>query len=357
MHSLSAVWLCFIAFAAVFTSGCGGDKTRPLPPETTLTFAFDGLSDHSIHRLHQFDNLLFAATDKGLFIKSTATQSSWQAAGLETAELLDLIVFSKDHYLALTQSTVAEKAVYRLMETTTGGGRWYPVEPDFGGDESEPIVAIVYDSHNQRLFAKGIAVLAVSYDEGRSWHKIAGQWQGAGASRGVIKYNTRTNEVWYGGQNTVGQTLLCTYALDNDDERCFTQALANPGSIYDIAFDTHNPARILVAGAGGVAQSLDQGETWVTLITEQPHRLYTAVAVDRQNPDIIYTGGWDNLWQAPQPLTLEISRDGGVSWTQFLYPSTSLFGGIKSLLAVNENGRNILYIGLHKGGVVKAILP
>ncbi len=357
MHSLSKAGLFFILLATLLVSSCGSDETRPLPPETTLTFAFDGLANHSVNHLHQLDNLLFAATDKGLFIKTLAAQSTWKPVGLPTTELLDVIVFSKTHYLALTLHTTAGTSIYQLMETTDAGTSWYPVEHNFGDGASEPLVALYYDADNHRLFAKGIGVLAVSYDEGRSWHKLAGHWQGAGARMGVVKHNPHTNEVWYGGQNTIGQTLLCAYALDSNNERCFTQILAHPGGIHDIAFDVNNPSRVLIAGAGGITQSLDQGESWSTLIAEQPQRLYTAIALDPQNSHTLYTGGWDNLWQAPQPLTLEISTDSGVTWTQFLYPSTTLFGGIKRLLAVNESGRKTLYIGLHKGGIVKATLP
>src|SRR5690554_3257810 len=172
MYPTSSLALAVILALTLGLFGCGGDSKKDLPPNNALTFAHDGLTDYSVNDLYQFNQLIFATTDKGLFVKKVTEPNAWKSAGLSAADILDLVIFTEDHYLATVAQRVNDAPAYRLMETIDAGVNWYEVAHNFGGDAEEAIAALHYDQNNHRLFAQGVAVLAVSYDEGRSWQKL-----------------------------------------------------------------------------------------------------------------------------------------------------------------------------------------
>lgn len=78
------------------------------------------------------------------------------------------------HFLASVRETEGETLRSKLVESTDGGDSWQEVTHDFGDEEPETVFALHYDSDNMALYATGTDVLAVSYDEGRSWQLLAG---------------------------------------------------------------------------------------------------------------------------------------------------------------------------------------
>lgn len=348
--TIALLLLCYLL------ASCGGSKNFD-SDKARVSIMYDGLDGRIITRLYESESKIFAGTDSGVYTK-TKGDYPWHSAGLNNREILDLVILDSDHYLASIYHFANETPIYQLVETTNGGTSWHQVDHNFGGEEGEEAVfGLHYDSDNNAIYATGVEVLAASLDEGRSWEILSGYWQGFGQRKTIVKRNPATNEIWYGGQNALEQLVLQVRSLDTGEERFFTDLLPNPSVIYGIQFDPTNAARVIVSGEGGVLQSMNNGTEWTTLIGDVDYRFYFDVAIDPDDPQTLYTAGWDKNWDSPQPLILEVSVNGGGSWTQYRYPSNTLFGGVRSLIAVEEANKTVVYLGLYRGGVMKVKFP
>jgi hypothetical protein len=355
-HHLYFSKIFFLVLITIISllNGCGGTEDDFFGTPK-ITFIPDGLSGKTTTRFYQHAETVFAGTDKGLYIKS-GEYGQWQSAGLSQVEVLDLAILNKDHYLAAIR-TATSNPTYQLMETLDAGKTWHNIAHDFGGKNIEGIFSLHYDGDNNALYATGINVLAASFDEGRSWKILDGHWHGFGQPKTVVNRNAATNEIWYGGQNAIEQMALCAYSLDTKEARCFADLIPSPGAIYDIQFDPNHAPRIIVSGDGGIVQSNNHGESWITLINDVNHRSYFNLALDSKNTQTMYTGGMEKEGNTAQPLILEISNNGGKTWTKYRYPSTTIFGGIRSLINVSNGNDTTLYLGLYRGGIMKVNLP
>jgi hypothetical protein len=193
------------AFLICFLLGCSSD--RKSDDKNHIEFVFDGLSGHVVVHLYQYDDLLFAATDQGLYIKAPAGQ--WLATGLVDKEVHDIAMLSADHFIASVRETDAEGIFSdQLVESLDGGESWHSVAHNFGAEDPETLYGLYYDAYNNALYATGVEALAMSLDEGRSWELLDGLWSGFGQPKRAINYNVATNDIWYGGQNAIEQLVL-----------------------------------------------------------------------------------------------------------------------------------------------------
>lgn len=338
---------------AAFLLGCSGDR---LPiQDQPFEFTHEGLSDHVVSHLYEYEGRLFAGTDQGLYTRTSAGQ--WQATGLVDAEVLAVAILSADHLIASVRETDAEGVFSdQLLESTDGGESWHSVEHNFGGEETETLHGLHYSPHNNALYGTGEEALAVSLDEGRSWELLDGSWDGFSQPKRAVNHNPATNDIWYGGQNAIEQLVLERYSLDTGEAQSFRDLMPSPSVVYGIVFDPENEAGVYISGEGGIVKTENNGEDWRTLIGDVDYRFYFDLAIDPNDPQTLYTGGWDKIPDEPQPLIFEVSTDGGETWTGHEHPSATLFGGVRSILATTENDRTVIYIGLYGGGVMKVVV-
>jgi photosystem II stability/assembly factor-like uncharacterized protein len=346
-----------IAFLLVFLSGCGGSDGGTIGPPRPQ-FEPDGLNGLTVMRVLQDGDRLFAATSDGLYGKPIG-QDAWQSLGLDGHRVQDLAVLDVDHWLAVV---FAEGAVGfddpALMETVNGGANWLEVEHDFGGAiGSLGMAALHYDPDTGRLYATDTDALAVSTDDGRSWSLIAGDWGGLSTPNDALNLNPAHDQVWVGGQNAIEEMVLLRHDLASGETESFPGLLPSPSTIKDISFDPADPDRVLASGEGGIVESLDNGATWTRLLGDVNHRFYFGVVLDPADPQTLYTVGWDKEFDVPQPLVFEVSEDGGANWASYTLDDPDLFGGAWSLLAVTEDGRTVVYIGLYRGGMMRVRPP
>lgn len=343
-----------LAFLIVVVTACDGIDV--IGSDREPRFDHHGLHGHVVNRLYTYDNRILAGTDQGLYLK--AADSDWTMTALPAGEVLDIALIGAGHYLVSLRES--DQGIFndRLMETTDGGETWQSVEHNFGGEEAaQAIYGLYYDSYNNALYATGVQVLAASYDNGRSWEVLSGEWDAFGQRNSIVRHNPATNEIWYGGQNAIEQMVLERYSLDTQDLERFPDLLPSPAVIYGIQFDPNNDLGVYVSGEGGILKTEDNGEQWRTLIGDVDYRFYFDLALDPNDPQTLYTGGWDKGWDDPQPLIFEISRDDGHSWEQYEYPSDDLFGGVRSILATTEDNTTVVYLGLYGGGIMKVTFP
>ena len=108
-----------------------------------------------------------------------------------------------------------------------------------------------------------------------------------------------------------------------------SDGLPTQQSVYSLAVDPTNPARVLAASSAGLWRTTNGGSSW-TLALQTPTRV---VVLDPTDPSIVYAG---TLGQGVQ-----VSRDGGEHWSAFNVGGPDRF--VLSL-AIEATGRR-LYAG------------
>jgi photosystem II stability/assembly factor-like uncharacterized protein len=364
-HQLPRIAISSIfALLVSLVAACSGDNSPvvtpppplPPPPPPQAIFIHEGLDGLTVHRIKQNNNSLFAATDTGLFSKPIG-QDSWHTLGLDDSNIHDIVFINDEHWLAAVSDVGPLPNVNpQLLETVNGGSNWLQVDNDLGGVASVGMQALFYDSINMRLFATAWNALAVSNDVGRTWRLLDGNLDVLTAL-GALNWNEAMDQVWVGGQNNIEEMLLRRFDLQTGESGLFESLLPPPAAIKGITFDRNNPDRILASGEPGILQSLDNGDNWSILLSNEDARFYFETELDSEDSQIIYTAGWTKNFDDPQPLIIEVSRDGGANWVQYAHDDPNLFGGVWSLHAVSENNETVIYAGLFRGGIVKVILP
>lgn len=336
-------------------SGYNRDDDENGDNGSEVSFEHVGLAGHEVSHLYEFDEQLFAATNQGLYTLDAAGQ--WQSLGLDGSEVRDIAFLDNGHFIASIDDGTAAPGNNRLVESTDDGDSWQNITHNFGGEQTEAIYGLHYDAYNNALYATGIAALAASYDNGRSWELLNGMWGSFGQPKNVVTHNPATNDIWYGGQNAIEDMVLVRYPLDTQQAQLFSGLLPSPSVIYGIEFSPESAEQVYVSGEGGLLKTRNNGDDWQTLIGDVDHRFYFEIAIDPEDPQTLYTGGWDKGAEEPQPLILEISEDDGETWAEYRPADADLNGGVRSVLARDEDGSTVVYLGLYGQGVVKATIP
>lgn len=350
--------LALLGAGALLLAACGGGGSNgglPGPEPEVPVFEHEGLTGRIVNRLYSRSDRVYAATDNGLFSKPVGL-STWSPTGLSGLRIADIAFVDDTHWLATVFATGANPFLDpRLFETLDGGIVWSEVANNFGGgaNQSEGIYALLYDAVDQRLYGTGTSALASSDDFGRSWQLRDGFWDVVSGTLDALALNLATRQIWLGGQNAIEEMELRRYDLTTMDVVRYDRLLPSPATIKGISFDPANGARALASGEGGVLQTTDNGGSWMNLLPGVGSRFYFGTAFDPASSATIYTAGWDKIFDDPQPLILEISRNGGSSWQQHAFDDPQLFGGVWSILATTENNQTVVYLGLYRGGIMK----
>lgn len=338
-----------LPFASALSACGGGDQLDT--PEIRVTH--DGLNGSVILRLRQVGGSLIAATEDGLFQRSGGR---WQARGLAGMVVLDATAIADSRaingqrWMASIRDAAGRA---RLVESLNEGQSWTDVANDFGGvNGSEAIQALVYDSAGARLLATGTDVLATSPDGGRSWLPMVGQWDSFGQPKRALAINPRTTDVWFGGQNSFEELTLYVLKAGANIPEQFNNLMPAPSVAKAIRFAPDNPRRVLVAGEGGIVQTLNGGTSWQRLFADD-HNFYFDVLQDPTRSNRWVTARWLKNWDQPQRLHLRISEDDGATWQSVEFNEPNLFGGTWAMAAAVEEGTSVFYLGLYRGGIVR----
>ncbi|ALS99701.1 WD40/YVTN/BNR-like repeat-containing protein [Lacimicrobium alkaliphilum] len=349
---IKKTFIVFITVLLLVACNSSTEIETPAPePEPEPEFTSAGLDGHIIHRLVTEQERLFAGTDQGLY--QLQPDEQWQRLTDQEWEILDLAVISNTQLLV----SYAFRDDYYLAETVDSGQSWQVLEHDFGGstqdnaDRREPIRRMQY--HQGKLYAVGYNVLAVSEDFGRNWQLLAGSWNAFATGMSALAVNSNGIDIWYGGQGAIENPLLKHYRTDNmavEEFPGIDELLPVPSTVKSIVFDPDLHHILFVSGEGGIIKTSDNGETWQALNTNDESRFYFGLVLDPADKDVLYTAGWNKNFDEPQPLILEVSEDGGQNWQSFEHPDKDLFGGVYSMTMHQQQ----LYLGLYKGGVMRA---
>ena len=332
-------------------AGCGGsDHRNNAAPEDTLTFMHDGLEGQVIHQLYEYEGRIYAASSDGVYSKPHAS-AQWQPLGLQGTGVTDLVVFNSRHLLASTLAGAASQP--HMMESLDGGSSWQSLHSDYQPwKQSADWQLLAYDEHLHTLYALSDRQLLASPDEGRDWQPLAATDNFMPL---FIRRHPLTGEFWTPGyENSTPVLQVWSAAFDRVTGRY--PITPRESRVFDLLLSPVDPAHLLVSGSQGIWRSRDQGQSWTLLLSPPAGRLYASLARDPHNHDLLYTGSRDPA-RNNQPLIFEVSRDQGDTWAQYHYPASHLRGGVRCLLAVAENHRTLVYLGLDGGGIMKVVMP
>lgn len=333
-------------------SGCKKDDAGDPEPQNP-DFALEGLGGRIIRQLVDFDNEIFAATDKGLFVKDITVNSGWLARGLTDVALSSFIKINTDYWLAAAYDFDPKTKNFPLYVSTDQGATWTVLENNFGGEDAERINALDYDPDSNTLFAAGTLVIATSTDKGVSWSPVMGDWGAFATGLSIIKYHPDQHAVWTGGQNAIEEFVLIKYNLTSGEEERWTNLLPAPSVSKSILFDSSDPQRILIGAEGGIVETRDGGNSWATLMHRDDSKFFFGLAFDQNDPNTLYAVGWLKNFDTPQELRLYYSTNGGQNWESRTFGSSQLFGGVWNMVSVTENDHQVLYLALYKGGIAR----
>jgi photosystem II stability/assembly factor-like uncharacterized protein len=239
---------------------------------------------------------LYAATDKGLFVSSSAV-NSWQAVSGLPADRYTALDFSVNHLSTIYVGT----AQHGVLVTTNNGRSWTPAG---SGLPSQPINDLVVDTDAGHIWCVESAGVYRLDNQSRTWHSL-----NTGLPSGIA-INTILPASLVGGQaNLIYLGTSRGFFLSQDTGAHWTrgQVPLSGTAVHAILIDVRNSSlkTLYLATDAGALSSTDGGQNWGLIAKGLP---------------------------ANQPIkTLALGGDNdaqlfAVAGTVYLYPGTS--GGI-----------------------------
>jgi photosystem II stability/assembly factor-like uncharacterized protein len=313
-----------------------------------------GLDGKTVNEIKISGSMLYVATTSGLYkMDGSWEEDDFELIGFEHKNVEAVEIMSGGKILAsLFDKTGAEPPT--LFQTTDDGASWGEVNSDFGGAAREPIFDLELHPHNQNvLYATGFSVIASSVDGGNHWEPSFGDWGGFATGLSVIEINPKDNRLWAGGQGAIENGFLVS-SSDGNEWESWNDLVENPTVVKEITFSDVDQNEIFVGWEGALLRTDDGGATWETLIDSEETRFFFGVCLRPGESEKVYTAGWIKT-PNPQPLVLFSSEDAGMSWEEIRYADEQ-YGGVLDMQIKQENGKDVLVLGLDKGGVYEVTI-
>ena len=338
---------------AVLLAACSEDNDQhPSSPTWTKL----GLDGKTINEMQLSGSSLYVATTTGLFKRDLdAEANDFLPIGFNNKNVEALLVLGQNKIIvSLFEKDGSETPA--LYKSNNGGESWTSLDSNFGGEASEPIFDLAVRSDDENiLYATGYSVVAKSADQGETWEPIYGDWGGFATGISVVEINpNETEEIWAGGQGAIENGFLIRSENESDWET-WSDLAENPSVVKEITFKQGNRENVLVGFEGVLVNSMDGGDSWQTLIDSDDNRFYFGICRSQDNPQTVYAGGWLKT-PDPQPLKLFVSRNDGQSWEEFQFQGET-YGGILEMQIKNEDDKDVIFLGLDKGGVYQITTP
>ena len=359
-----------VAFVLHSTDGGSSWKRQPLTgSKTTSTNALviDPLDPETV----------YAATDRGVQ-KTTDAGERWVATGLRIRGR------EQDGVTTLAIDPLVAGSVYagtlqgEVYRTRNGGKTWKP-----RGADLYIVCAIAVDPRKAGVvYACTEDGLFRSKDEGKKWKRLGGfDWASTlavssdrhpmicvGGSGVKMSLDGGTSWERFGVPDEVRPVAIdadgAVYAeaggylfRASKGERSWRTIDVAGVSAIDVAVHPEHPHNVFVGGSGGIAKSVDAGESW-SMLTGDDQQVARLV-IDAGNPETMYAGSEDGV------LT---SVDGGRTWraTAFSESVTSLSvdaTGVtmyvcaeRGIFSTEDGGGTWRELPQPKGRVVSAVL-
>ena len=338
MRTLKVLFL-----GAVFVTGCDEEGG------SGMNWNKLGLEGKTVNEIHLNASDIYVAATTGLYKKRLNDRSEFDLIGFNNKNV-DAVEVVDDQVIIASLVDKSGMEPPTLQRSADGGVTWQLINSNFGGSSSEPVFDLEMHPDNKNiLLATGYNVIARSEDQGSTWEPIYGDWGGIATGISVVEINpNKTYEVWAGGQGAIENGFLLRTENGRDWDN-WNDLVDNPTVVKKIVFSNANSDQVLIGWEGALLKTSDAGGQWQTLIDSETNRFFFGVCLRNGKANIIYAGGWLKT-SDPQPLILYTSSDGGETWSETTVRSEP-FGGIMDMKIRSEANRDILYVGLDKGGI------
>lgn len=187
-------------------------------------------------------------------------------------------------------------------------------------------------------------------DYGRTWFPIFDD-QPTGSIGDIVVAPSNPDVIYVGSGEGIQRPDLSVgdgiYKSTDGGKSWENMGLKNAQQIGGLAIDPANENRLFVAALGhpygpnedrGVFRTLDGGKTWEKVLYVDENTGAAEVAIDPQNPNIIYAdlwagrqGPWENgAWDGPQSGLFK-SIDGGATWKKLTNGLPTTQQGLKRI--------------------------
>ncbi|MGH9475316.1 MAG: VPS10 domain-containing protein [Terriglobales bacterium] len=277
--------------------------------------------------------------------------------------------------LAAAAALVLPLAAQSVNPALFSGLRWRLVGPFRSG---RVLAVSGVPGHPSRFYIGGVGGGVWRTDNaGRTWRPIFDAE--SIASIGAIAVAPSDANVIYVGTGEADMRSDISYGngvyKSSDGGRTWTHlGLTATRHIASIVVDPHHPNLVLVAALGrayapnperGIYRSTDGGRTWTKVLYKNPETGGIALALDPDNPQVIYA----SLWQAYRPPWnqypptqgagggLYKSTDEGATWTELSGHGLPAgpWGRVGVAVAFHDNGRRVFaLISARQGGLYRS---
>ena len=336
---------------AIFSSCDDNDVISPTPDPT---FRKIGPSNLKVYKLVVYgEDSLFAATNDGVYVKKVDSDAAFVQIGLKGRNVLDIVVFTPEHFIATTGNRGFTSDTPGIHETLDGGISWQ--KRVFGDDHNEETAHSLsqHPTIAGTVYGTGSTVVAKSVDHGKSWQVIWGNWGGFASGTSVAEVNPfLETDVWYGGQGGIENGYL-GYLRNEEPAKQWNDLVDNPTVAVEVAFPRKH--HILAGFEGALMKTSDNGETWEKVIDGHTDGLRFFYGIDQSHirQSNVYAGGWLKGVEE-QLLTIYISHDSGSTWEAITFEDEKS-GGIYCLKVIDEGNRDGVFVGLDGGGVYEVL--
>ena len=170
-----------------------------------------------------------------------------------------------------------------------------------------------------------------------------------------------TGETWFRNNNKYLPIGNGVYKSNDAGETWTHAGLDKTGRIGRIVIHPQNPDIVFVAAMGhsygpqeerGVFRTRDGGETWERVLFVDPDTGSSDIAMDPNNPDILFAGMWQTWGERSggPGSGLHVSRDGGDTWEKLSGNGLPEPPVGKVGIAIAPSDSNRIYVLIETGG-------
>ncbi len=281
---------------------------------------------------HLQNNRIYAGDLAGFF-KTTDAGANWYASN---NGINGLPVTTFDVAPSTPAIIYAYAYVIGVFKTTDAGINWI-LTPEFTADAGVDDLAVSYNDPDIVLCVEGSgpgnAELFKTTDGGTSWFVDDPGYHDSGGAVATVPNSDLV--YWYGGGSSLSEppnVKSVSQTTDAGTSWIRHDLTASSGRTHSLAVDPNNPAIIYAGGNPAMHKTTNSGSNWTNYSSGITGYVYD-IAVDSIDPNIVY---------AVTPAGVFKTTSGGSSWI-----NTGTMNG-KSV-AINPHDHNLIYAGTGTG--------
>ena len=217
-------------------------------------------------------------------------------------------------------------------KTTDGGKTWAHMNKGII-DDSDVFSIIVDPKNPSTVYASACSGIYRSLNTGDQFQKVQGMPFSARRTRVLMQDPVDSQTVYAGTTEGLWRT--------NDGGKTFKRMTGPNVIVNDVLIDPRNPKRVLLAtDRSGVLSSVDGAVTFTASNRGFAHRQITALIVDQNNSNTLYTG----VINDKEFGGVFTSRDAGLTWRQI---NAGL--GERDVFSLRQTESGALVAGTNRG--------